>query len=649
MTQRRTLTNRLRGIRPTLPSGNGESPASRGGTPLSREDPRGPVDEAAHTERATQLSTWKHLRPLAEDKKGALAGLAVAAVLSGLAESGILAILAQSAAALANGTSKVSANLGPLSIDKGLGVLLAVGFVLALGRLGLQAVASIVPAHIAATMQARLRTEVFAAFTQASWSVQSRDREGHLQELLTNQVAQATSGVLQSTQLVIALLTFLMLVVSALAFNALAALIVLLAAGVLSAALRPLSSLGRRHARATSRASIGYAGGVNEAVRLAEEAQVFGVGAAQREQAADLATAVESSFYRTQLLSRLVPGVYQSTIYLLVLAALAGIYTTTGGTQIASLGAVVLLLVRAGTYGQQAQSAYQSLRQTLPYLDRLRQAEERYAASTPAPGELPLEEVRILTFEKVCFAYEPGQPALSDVDFAIAGGEAIGIVGPSGAGKSTLVQILLRLRMPDSGSYRINGVPIDRFNRGDWHRKVAYVPQEPRLLHASVADNIRFTRNLDEDAVERAARLAGIHDEIETWPQGYATMVGPRADAVSGGQQQRICLARALAAEPEVLVLDEPTSALDPHSEHLIQKSLYGLKHKLTLFVVAHRMSTLDICERVMVVVNGRLEAFDTADRLRLGNAYYRSASELTAGPSFAADPDRSPGDGQNG
>jgi len=116
------------------------------------------------------------------------------------------------------------------------------------------------------------------------------------------------------------------------------------------------------------------------------------------------------------------------------------------------------------------------------------------------------------------------------------------------------------------------------------------------------------------------------------WQRGYATVVGPRADAVSGGQQQRICLARALAAQPEVLVLDEPTSSLDPHSEQLIQQSLLDLQHKLTLFVVAHRMSTLDVCERVMVVVDGRLEGFDSADALRTSSAYYRSATEVAAG-----------------
>ena len=230
------------------------------------------------------------------------------------------------------------------------------------------------------------------------------------------------------------------------------------------------------------------------------------------------------------------------------------------------------------------------------------------------------------------FAYQPGRPVLSDVSFETYGSEAVGVVGPSGAGKSTLVQLLLTLRAPSNGQYLINGTPVEKFLQDDWHARVAYVPQEPRLVHASVAENIRYFRDLDDDTVERAALLARIHEDIESWPNGYETIVGPRADAVSGGQQQRICLARALVAQPEILILDEPTSSLDPRSEALIQESLTALKHTVTLFIIAHRMSTLDICDRVMVILDGRLDAFDTIAQLERTNLYYRSASTVTVG-----------------
>ncbi len=579
-------------------------------------------------EKAIQ-STWSRLGPLLGGRRSLIAVLAVASVLSGLAESGILALLAQTAATLVDGASRVRVDIGALHVDEGLRGLLIFAFVLALARFALQIVVSVVPARVAADMQEQLRGELFAAYARASWDVQSRDREGQLQEFATNQIGQSIAGARAATALLIAVLTFLVLVLSAFALNVLAAVVVLVAAAGLFALLRPLSAAGRRGSHAVSTAQSEYARGVNEAVRLAEETHVFGVGEAQRERVDGLAGALRKPYFQTQLLANLVPGIYQSLIYLLVVVALAILYAS-GGGQVASLGAVVLLLVRASAYGQQAQGAYQSVAQSLPYLERVQEAQRRYDEDVEHAGGEALESVETLAFEDVSFAYEPGQPVLSQVGFEVGARETIGVVGPTGAGKSTVVQILLGLRSPSSGRFLVNGVPAERYSREDWHRAVAYLPQEPRLLHASVTDNIRFFRPLEDRAVERAARLAGIHDEIVTWSAGYDTLIGPRADAVSGGQQQRICLARALAAHPEVLVLDEPTSALDPHAERLIQDSLAGLQRDLTLFVVAHRMSTLDICDRVMVIVDGRLEAFDTASALQTDSTYYRTATRLT-------------------
>jgi ABC-type multidrug transport system fused ATPase/permease subunit len=336
-------------------------------------------------------------------------------------------------------------------------------------------------------------------------------------------------------------------------------------------------------------------------------------------------------FFRTQALGRFVPNIYQSVVYLSVVAGLAALHAANAG-HVASLGAVVLLLVRAGSYGQQVQGSYLGVRQTWPYVQRVIETQHRYAASAPVAGTRHLGHVRKLAFDSVSYAYVPGRRVLSGITFDVAAGETIGVVGPSGAGKSTLVQLLLGLRTADEGRYLVNAVSVEQFASADWCARFAYVSQEPRLIHASVADNIRYYRPLDHDAVERAARLARIHEDILTWSHGYDTLIGPRADAVSGGQQQRICIARALAAEPEVLVLDEPTSSLDPQSENLLQQSLLGLKTEITLFIVAHRISTLDICDRVMVIADGKLEAFDTIVNLKQRNAYYRDAAVLASG-----------------
>jgi ABC-type multidrug transport system fused ATPase/permease subunit len=562
-----------------------------------------------------------------------IVALAASSVISGLAEAGMLVVLAQIAATIVNKKKHVPFSIAGISVHATVGKLFVVAFVLALVRLALQAgPLAMLPARIGADVQAKLRMDLFHSFTRASWDVQSRDREGHLQEIMTSQVLQASQGAGQATTLLTASFTFVILMISALELNARAAGIVLGAALLLFAAMRPLNRLGVRRARQLSRAQLDYAGGISETVRLAEETQVFGVGRAQRDRIDRYIGIARNLYFRTQMVSRLTPNLYQSLMYVLLVGGLAALYAV-NRNDVAALGGVILLLIRAGTNGQQIQGAYQGLRQSLPFIERLQDAVARYSGSAPAAGDRPLESVNGLAFERVSFSYKEDAPVLSDISFEIDRGEAIGIIGPSGAGKSTLVQILLQLRLPADGRYLVNELPAAEFARADWHRKVAYVPQEPKLVHATVAENIRYFREgISDDAMERAARHARIHHDIITWPAGYDTIVGPRADAVSGGQQQRICLARALAAGPEVLVLDEPTSALDPHSESLIQESLRALRHELTLFIIAHRMSTLDVCDRVMVISEGRLVAFDMIEVLQRDNVYYRTATAIAAG-----------------
>jgi ABC-type multidrug transport system fused ATPase/permease subunit len=561
---------------------------------------------------------------LIQNQRRSVAALAFVSLLSGLTESTMLALVAQVAVALVNGNHRAHVHLGGAHINASIGTLILIAFAMTFLRLALQFPVSYLPARISANVQAGVRRRLFHAFTRSAWGTQAQDHEGQLQETITSQVMQATGASMQLTTLLNALITFTVLLGFALALNPLAAVLVLAVSVSGFLVLRPVRGVGVRRARSLSIAQLQFAGGVAEAVRLAEETHVFGAGAAQRRRVDAFISRSRKLFFKTQVLVKLVPNLYMSLLYILVVGGIFALYET-GRGKAGSLGAIVLILLRASTAGQVVQAAYQGLSLSMPFIERTQAAEQRYLENAPTYGSRRLERVDSIAFEQVGFAYRPDQPVLTDITFEVAGRESIGIVGPSGAGKSTLVQLLLRLRDPTSGECLVNGVPV------------AYVPQEPRLLHASVRDNIRFFRELDDEAVERAGRLARIHEDIMSWADGYDTVIGPRADAVSGGQKQRVCLARALAAEPEVLVLDEPTSALDPHSEKLIGASLSTLRHQLTLFVVAHRMSTLDICDRVMVIVGGELVAFDTRDLLEAENPYYRSASAIAAGTAEAS------------
>jgi ATP-binding cassette subfamily B protein len=575
-------------------------------------------------------TTRGRLNALIGDNRRTVAALGLCSIFSGLCEVVVLTLVVEIAGTLVAKSSRVHERIGILRIHEGVGRLFLIAIAAVLVRLLLQIPLAVLPARIISRVQGQLRTSLFDAFTRASWEIQSRDREGTLQETLTGQVLQAMSGATQTTQLIVASFTFVVLLASAVLLSPIAALAVAVTGLPLFALLRPLTRMGARYAKALSAAQLNYAAGISEASRLAQETQVFGVDGAQRGRVHELIVRAERLFVRMGVVLRLAPALYQSGIYIVLVGGLALLWRS--GANVPALGAAILLIVRAGTFGQQVQASYQALRQSLPFIERLQNSIDRYRESEPPPGDERLPRVESLAVREQSFSYTPDRPVLRGVSFEVSAGDAVGVVGPSGAGKSTLIQVLLRLRAPVAGAYLVNGLPAERFHRDDWHRQVAFVPQEPRLIHATVAENIRYYRDIPAPEVERAARLARIHEEIVSWPKGYETIVGPRADAVSGGQQQRICLARALAARPTVLVLDEPTSALDPHSETLIQDSLHALRDELTLFVIAHRISTLDICDRVMVIVGGELVAFDTAEMLERNNAYFRSASALAAG-----------------
>jgi ATP-binding cassette subfamily B protein len=561
-----------------------------------------------------------------------LVGIVTAtSIVVGLVEAGMLTLVANIAATMVVHGRTTSISVEPFSVRLSVGSALLVALSLTFVRLILRLVVAWLPTLIAANVQAELRQVLFDEFTRTSWATKAADREGHFQELMTNQIQQAGNAVLYLSNVISNGAMFLALVAAAFSLSVLVAAFVLLWASVLFGAFRPLNKLGRAAAREASQAYIDLAGAISEATRLAQEAQVFGVTDPYRARLSTLISAARRGYFRQSLTSRLVGSLYQSIIFILIVGGIGGLYVAKA-TDLASLGAVVLILVRASSYGQEMQGAHHQLIQVVPYLERLNDSISRYRASATHDGGVPMPRVKSLAFDRVNFSYRKARIVLHDVSFEVNAGETIGIIGPTGAGKSTISHLLLRLLEPGSGSYLLNDVAMSKFSLTDWHRRVTYVPQEPRLFSATVTENIRFLRQLDATSVERAARLAHVHNEIIAMPAGYGTVIGQQADAVSGGQRQRICLARALAGSPEILLLDEPTSALDLLSEAAVEASLRDLHGSVTIFIIAHRVSILGICDRVLVLEDGRVSAFGPLEELARVDAYYRAISTLAAG-----------------
>ncbi len=227
------------------------------------------------------------------------------------------------------------------------------------------------------------------------------------------------------------------------------------------------------------------------------------------------------------------------------------------------------------------------------------------------PEELGDEEIafrRSIRLEDVWFAYVEDKPVLRGVNLTIKKGERVGIVGESGSGKSTLVDIIAGLYRPSRGRVLIDDVELGEKNVKSWRRKIGYIPQSIYLFDGTVAENVAFGEKIDEERVKEALRKANILGFLEAHFEGIHTRVGEGGIKLSGGQKQRIAIARALYADPEVLILDEATSALDNETEAKIMEEIYQVARNKTLIIIAHRLSTLDGCETIVRVEEGKVE-----------------------------------------
>ena len=264
-----------------------------------------------------------------------------------------------------------------------------------------------------------------------------------------------------------------------------------------------------------------------------------------------------------------------------------------------------------------------SVDRVFEYLDYKRDCEE-----DPQPFTLGKARGEIV-FDKVGFGYDEQGFRMTGFDLKVAAGEKVAIVGPSGGGKSTIVNLAMRFYDPQEGSVKLDGVDFRKLSFKSLRDNIALVDQEPLLFNMSIFENIAYSNPAAarEDVIA-AAQVANIHDYIEGLPSGYDTIVGERGVTLSGGEKQRICLARAVLKDPSVLILDEATSALDSISEQLIQASLDKILANKTAIIVAHRLSTVQRADRIVTIRNGAIVDQGTHSELMSRSSVYRELAE---------------------
>ena len=462
-----------------------------------------------------------------------------------------------------------------------------------------------------------LRLRLFGGTLESRWSFLSLQKVGNLEQLLTTNTSNASQffGNISTSALICT--KVLIYLVIAINISWWIALFSLLAGLLMAFVLRPLFYRGRAVSTEAERTNRALAHFVSEHVIGMKAIKAMALEKPVKERGREFFDLMRTLSMRARVMGGYVQVLVQIAGILFVAITFAIMYRSPGFS-LASFAVIVYAINQIFAQIQSGQTQLHSIVALLPYISQtLSYGDETREHQEPKGGNAAFTLGSGVEFRDVSFSYPERGLVLARTNFTIQKGELLGVVGPSGAGKSTLADLLLRLIEPSSGAIYADGRDVREISVEAWRGHVGYVAQDAVLLNDTIEENIRFYNpRVGMTDVVAAAKLANIHEFIETLPHGYETVIGDRGILLSGGQRQRVALARVLARKPQLLVLDEATSSLDTESERAIQTAVEGLRGNITILVIAHRLSTIEGADRILKVEGTRVVEVNRAEVL---------------------------------
>jgi len=367
-----------------------------------------------------------------------------------------------------------------------------------------------------------------------------------------------------------------------------------------------------RRAFRTTRETVGdVTAGLQEEIVGIREAQAFNRTEANIERFRERNAANrEANVQAVGITSAFAPAIdVLSTLSTTVVIGYGGYLVVTGTLTVGLLTAFLIYVQQFFRPIQLASQVYTQAQAALAGAERIHNILDEEPEPPGPPGTFELDSIKgRIEFENVTFAYEPGRPALRGINLVVESGQTVALVGPTGAGKTTIANLIPRFYDVSAGAVRVDGHDVREVQRSSLRKGIATVLQEPFLFSGSIAENIGYGRlEASREEIEAAARAVSAHGFIAALPDGYDTHLGAGGGTLSGGQRQLVSFARAVLADPRILILDEATSNVDTRTEALIQEALSTLLKGRTSVVIAHRLSTIRNADLILVVENGRI------------------------------------------